>query len=162
MSLSFFLSFHQIGEILIRIFEVPFSMEHIHKTVIVHQAAIRYIHNLHSKSILEFFKECLLLCSTLFIFVNTFQIICMTRLTHLDIDVAALVETDIKILPESRQLDIAIVTLDGDCHFLTLGTSPQATNICLHQNLKRHCKHLTLHEWHLSHVLLHYNLSVLQ
>ena len=86
----------------------------------------------------------------------------MTRLTHLDIDVATLVETDIKVLPASRELDIAIATLDGDGHFLALGTSTQATNICLHQNLKRRCNHLTLHEWHLGHILLHYNLSVLQ
>jgi len=36
-----------------------------------------------------------------------------------DVDITTLVETDIKILPESRELDIAIVTLDGDGHFLT-------------------------------------------
>ena len=45
--------------------------------------------------------------------------ICMAGLAHLDVDITTLVETDIKILPESRELDIAIVTLDGDGHFLT-------------------------------------------
>jgi len=68
---------------------------------------------------LSFFKERFLLCSILFIFVNTFQITCMTGLAHLDVDITTLVETDIKVLPESRELDIAIVTLDGDGHFLT-------------------------------------------